>query len=168
MSRTTAHLARLLSRPPARERRLPEEDLAHLNPKHVMAARAFLSLLTSGEVLGRLRQAGSLSDMKALLLADTFFERAVDPRVRQQVSAMLRSTDVGLETIVRHLALSLARDAWAAAPDEASPTDVLYPLDIAAEELGTPVEALCRGIEEESIDAVLCLPFAEMERLRCR
>jgi hypothetical protein len=168
MSGTTAHLARLLSRPPASGRRLPPEDLVHLNPKHVMAARAFLSLLTSGEVLGRLRQAGSLSDMKALLLADAFFERAVDPRVRQQLSAMLRSADVGLDAIVRRLALAIAGDAWAATPDEASLPDVLYPLDAAAEELGIPIDELCSGIEQERIRAVLCLPLAEMERLRCR
>jgi hypothetical protein len=166
MSGIISPLARLLSRPPAFQRSLPEEDLSHLNPKHVMAARAFLSMLTCGEVLGRLSQAGSLSEMKTLLLADAFFERAADPRVRQQVSAMLRSADVGLDTIVRHLALAIAKDAWAATSAEASPSDVLYPLDLAAEELGVPAEDLCRGIEQDRIQAVVCLPLAEMERLR--
>ena len=164
MSGTLSRLARLLSRPPARRWHLPE-DLVHLNPKHVMAARAFLSMLTCAEVLDRLRTADSVCEAKTLLLADAFFERVSDPRVRQQVSAMLRSAEASVDHIVRQLAFALARDAWAAASPDAPPSDVLYPLDVAAEELGIPAQDLCRGIEQNRIQAVVCLPLAEMERL---
>ena len=164
MSGIVEHLV-LLSRPATSGLHLPAEDLTHINPKHLMVVQAFLAMLTREEVIARLQQATSVSDLKALLVADALLTQIGDPGDREQLSDLLRSPEVGLDVVVRRLALALAREAYSTMPDEPGETSVLYRVETAAEEVGVAAEELYRDIGRGRIEAVLCLPLSEVERL---
>lgn len=135
-----------------------------VNPKWLLVARIFVTLIAGEQVLSRLTVARSLADLKALLCVDQHLGRIRDAAVRRRVCELLASPTTPLAVVEGYAALSFARElAWN--DEDGGLADRVCSVQQAAMQLGVRPETLYQAILDEQVAAELMISSREVERL---